>query len=324
MYHEEAAILFPEIFLQARHAIPNLMIRMHEAPDTYLDRRFFLPLTIAARYFWTRHVALLGDNPVSHSHFSEALNLWKGSVENLSVWIRPGQINNRSEILSACANEIVYQLGPYQSSNQWDADAIMFKEEIAKIKTISSRVRIRAVFYFSAFALSTLREIIQKAEEARLDKLEFFPPQLIHDNEYSNKYNIITTNELLSNAQLSEFESGFWEIMDDKYFQSCMFDLDMTRRQFERIILFYKAALGNGGFAPPHCRASRTALFIEPNGAVRCCPFQTVLGNLWEKPLRDIEENPSTHDFRTKINLYSDKLCTVCPGDYPHSLWRAH
>lgn len=323
MYHEEAETLFPKIFLQARHAIPNLMIRMHEAPDSFLDRRLFLPLSVAARYFWTRHVALLGDNPLSHPYINEALNLWKGSVENLAVWIRPGQIEDHAQMLSACADEIVYLLGPYDSpSNQWDAEAMILKNEIAQLKKASPRLRVRAQFYFSSFALPMLPEIIRKAEEAQLEKLEFFSP-LLHDNKNNNKQKIIK-NLLLTVDQLNEFEDRFWKIMDEKYFQSCMFDLDMTRRQFERIILYFKAANGNGNFEPPHCRAPRTALFIEPNGDVRCCPFQTVWGSLWENPLRNIEESPATHEFRTKINLYTENKCLVCPGDYPHSLWRAH
>ncbi len=321
MYHEKIEALFPKIFLQARHAIPNIMIRMHEAPGSFLDRRFFLPLAVAARYFWTRQVALLGDDPLSHPHINDALNLWKESAEHLAIWIRPGQLKNHAQVLKSCANEIVYLLGPYDaSSEQWDNDAIMLKKEIAQLKKDSPRLTVRAQIYFSALALSILPKIAQCAQEAQLEKLEFFPPPL-HDSKNNNNSKLNTL--LLTDEQIKKFEENFWEIMDEKYFQSCLFDLDMTRRQLERIINFFKAANGSGNFEPPHCRAPRTALFIEPNGDVRCCPYQTVCGSLWVYPLRSIEESSTTHEFRTKINLYTEKKCLTCPGNYPHLLWRA-
>jgi len=321
---KSATALYPEILLEPRRTLPNLTLCLNRSGKK-LDRRFFLPLANAAQFFGVRNIMLMGENPTAHPDFAIALSSFSGKGESLSLWIKPGQSSPCADIIAHEVNEIIFRLGPYSGTEKiWMAELRALRSEVRALRKERPHLIIKGVFHLSSATLRAMENVIHRMEEALFDRLEFFPPNLFLNPE-SEPATLPLSPELIpSHDELIRFEENFWEMLDEHCFQSWLFDLEMTRRQLERVLLFFKSASCRGAFEPPHCRASRISFYVEPTGHIRCCPWQEIFGNLQEMSLHEIEECEHVHDFRSKISLATDRICQKCPGDFPHFLWRSH
>ena len=321
---ENVMALYPEFLLEPRRTLPNLTLCLNSSGKT-LDRRFFLPLANAVQFHGVRNIALMGENPPAHPDFAIALRPLFGKGENLSLWIKPGQSSPCAGLIAHEVNEIIFRLGPYSGPEEiWMAELSALQSEVCMLRKERPHLIVKGVLHLSSAIIKALEDAIHRVEDALFDRLEFFPPNFYLSPGSEPATSPLSPDLIPSHEELMRYEKNFWEMLDEPCFQSRLFDLDMTRRQLERVLLFFKAASGHGAFEPPHCRASRTSFYIEPTGHVRCCPWQEAFGDLREMSLREIEESERVHVFRSKINLAIDRICPLCPGDFPHYLWRSH
>ncbi len=342
--------LYADILFQDRKPIPNLMIRLNArrqevhttAPNPQstirnqqsaipnpqyigLARRFILTFATAIEIFRIRNIALLGDNPPVHRDFEFALKTLSCRVENLMVLLRPGQCRGCEMLMSSYASEVVFLIGPFAGETEGELREIFegLQGEIEALRREGTNLPVRAILYLSAGSLTRLDEIIPLVESAGFSHLDFYPanPFITSHNERSRTP--LNPALIPKPEDLWEIEENFREMLKERCFQSRLFDLKVTRRQIARVLNYFKAATGRANFVPPYCRASRIAFYIEPTGAVRCCPYQPIFGNLFKSTLIEIAQSESLRHFRASLNLARNSICPVCPGDYAHFLWRS-
>ena len=78
-----------------------------------------------------------------------------------------------------------------------------------------------------------------------------------------------------------------------------------------RLVRYYRAQLGQGGFVAPPCNAPWASLFIEADGAVRPCFFHPAVGNLRDRPLGDLLSD-AMPAFRAGLDVATNAICTRC------------
>jgi Fe-coproporphyrin III synthase len=82
--------------------------------------------------------------------------------------------------------------------------------------------------------------------------------------------------------------------------------------KLRRIVLHFRAALGQCEPAAPHCNAPWTSAVIEADGSVRPCFFQPAIGNIHDAPLIEIVNGNEALTFRERLDISSDPICRRC------------
>ncbi|MBN1902055.1 SPASM domain-containing protein [Candidatus Sumerlaeota bacterium] len=338
-----AQSLFPDILFEDHKPLPNLSISLNSSgreeesfdpvspiasnPEHWrnLDPRHFLPLADKISLFHIRNVMLTGVNPAVYPFLKDALKCFSGKVENLSLVISPGQSLNVDLKLIPLLQEIVYLIPPYWLNGirgeREEAESLEY--EISHLRKNNRNIAVRAMLYLSARNLSRLGSVIDRVEKAGFDRLYFFPSNLFLLSEKGRVPKPAYPEHLPSEEEVMNLERTFWDFLEERFFESRLFDLNLCRRQLERVLEYFKAALGREEFSPPFCRASRIAIHVDPEGRVRACPYQKVIGDLAKKSLIRIRESEELFLFQANLNLARSPLCPACPGVYPHLLRRS-
>jgi MoaA/NifB/PqqE/SkfB family radical SAM enzyme len=78
-----------------------------------------------------------------------------------------------------------------------------------------------------------------------------------------------------------------------------------------RLVQYYRAHLGLGPFPPVACNAPWMSVYIGADGAVRPCFFHPPVGNIRQRPLREIM-TVGMPAFRRALTVADDATCQRC------------
>jgi len=82
--------------------------------------------------------------------------------------------------------------------------------------------------------------------------------------------------------------------------------------KLRRIVLHFRAHLGQEQHVAPRCNAPWVSSVIEASGEVRPCFFHPSLGNIHDQPLRQIVNSPSALSFRATLDVKTNPVCRRC------------
>jgi len=82
--------------------------------------------------------------------------------------------------------------------------------------------------------------------------------------------------------------------------------------KLRRIVLHFRAHLGQLAPVSPRCNAPWVSVVIEADGTVRPCFFHRPLGNIHEKGFIEILNGEAAVDFRRHLDIPNDSVCQRC------------
>ena len=82
--------------------------------------------------------------------------------------------------------------------------------------------------------------------------------------------------------------------------------------KLRRIVLHFRAHLGQSRHIAPRCNAPWVSTVIEADGTVRPCFFQCSLGNIHERYLPAILNDNEAVSFRASLDVVNNPVCQRC------------
>jgi MoaA/NifB/PqqE/SkfB family radical SAM enzyme len=82
--------------------------------------------------------------------------------------------------------------------------------------------------------------------------------------------------------------------------------------KLRRIVLHFRAHLGQAPHLAPNCNAPWVSSVIEASGEVRSCFFHLSLGNIHDQPLGQIVNSPKALSFRASLDVATNPVCRRC------------
>ncbi len=94
-------------------------------------------------------------------------------------------------------------------------------------------------------------------------------------------------------------------------------DIDMgfvaeNAEKLRRIVLHFRAHLGQVRPTAPRCNAPWVSAVIEADGTLRPCFFHRALGNIHDKPVREILNSSEAIAFREQLDIPNNPICQRC------------
>jgi MoaA/NifB/PqqE/SkfB family radical SAM enzyme len=206
----------------------------------------------------------------------------------------------------------------YQQIRGVDGLALV-ERGVTKLKRVSPNLPLRARSTLHRHNFRALPDMIDKARAMGLDQISFLSADVTseafgrssRDGNHTLRTEASTRGLLLTAAEVEEFR----RIVEDTI-QSHATDFDShfvaeSPNKLRRLTQYYAAQLGLGAFPPVACNAPWVSAVIEADGAVRPCYFHHAVGNIREKPLREIL-NHEMRAFRAALDVSENAICKKC------------
>lgn len=265
-----------------------------------------------------RQVVLSGGEALMHS------NLWSlcALLKELDVTITllsTGLLLARHahEIVRWC-DEVIVSLDGSQPVH----DAIRnvprayerLAEGVAALRAADERLPVSARCVIQRRNYADLPNIIDAARELDLDRISFLAADVSSEafnrpepwegqrvadvalnREQVEEFTGILETTLITHREL--FDTGFVAESPDK---------------LRRVVQYYRALNGDGALPVNQCNAPWVSTVIEADGTVRPCFFHRSLGNIHDRPLDAILNDPEAIAFRRQLDVRSDPICARC------------
>jgi MoaA/NifB/PqqE/SkfB family radical SAM enzyme len=159
-----------------------------------------------------------------------------------------------------------------------------------------------------------LRETVRTAKQIGLDSISFLAADVT--SEAFNRPGS-WTGERQNGVALDAEDVGRLEEEIESLIREYRDDITMgfvveTAEKLRRIVLHFRAHLGQLTPVAPRCNAPWVSAVIEADGTVRPCFFHRALGNIHEKALIEILNGEAAVDFRRALDIPKDPVCQKC------------
>jgi MoaA/NifB/PqqE/SkfB family radical SAM enzyme len=159
-----------------------------------------------------------------------------------------------------------------------------------------------------------LRATVQAAKEIGLNSISFLAADLT-----SSAFNRPQgwTPDRQTEIALDRNEVRKLEAEVEALLRDCSADIAAgfvaeSAEKLLRIVLHFRAHLGETAPIAPRCNAPWVSAVIEADGAVKPCFFHRSLGNIREKRLVDIINGPEAISFREQLDIPRNEICQRC------------
>jgi MoaA/NifB/PqqE/SkfB family radical SAM enzyme len=85
-----------------------------------------------------------------------------------------------------------------------------------------------------------------------------------------------------------------------------------TPAKLRRIVLHFRAGLGQSSPVSPRCNAPWVSAVIDAEGEVQPCFFHPSLGNIHSKSFDEIVNGPAALRFRQELDISANPICQRC------------
>ncbi len=184
---------------------------------------------------------------------------------------------------------------------------------VRKLKARSPRIPVRARATLHRHNFRELPALIDKARELGLDQISFLAADVTSEafGRMGLRTESSTRGLLLNEQEVDEFKGVVEAAIQSHASDFAARFIAEPPEKLRRLPKYYAAQLGLGGFPPVSCNAPWVSAVIEADGAVRPCYFHPSIGNIREKPLREIMSR-EMRNFRGGLDVSKNTVCAKC------------
>jgi MoaA/NifB/PqqE/SkfB family radical SAM enzyme len=189
----------------------------------------------------------------------------------------------------------------------------LVKRGLAKLRRVAPALPLRARSTLHRHNFRQLPNLIDKARTMGVAQISFLAADVTSEafGQKSMRTESSTRGLLLTEPEVKDFA----HIVEDTI---CSHSQDFeshfvaeSPEKLRRLPKYYAAQLGLGAFPSVACNAPWVSAVIEADGGVRPCYFHPAVGNVREKPLRQILSH-EMRMFRTGLDVAENAVCAKC------------
>ena len=224
---------------------------------------------------------------------------------------------NADDIISNC-NEVIISLDGSQPVHDRIRNIPQGFEKLAagikEIKQKDQTFRITGRCVIQRYNYQDYYNIVKAAKEIGLDQISFLAADVS-----TTAFNHLEpwTKERVSAVALSVAESNEFEKILEDSFATLQAEYENryiaeSPSKMQKIVQYYKAVNGLGGFPGTVCNAPWVSAVIESDGRVMPCFFHKPYGNIYEKDFMELINSPEAISFRRNLDMDNDPVCRKC------------
>jgi MoaA/NifB/PqqE/SkfB family radical SAM enzyme len=185
---------------------------------------------------------------------------------------------------------------------------------VAALRRFRPDIAVRARCTVQKTNHRSLCEVVQAAKAIGLNSISFLAADLTSD-AFNRPQG--WSPEHQDRVALNEQEIEALETEVERLISQYAVDLDSgfvveSASKLRRIVLHFRAHLGEGQQVAPRCNAPWVSAVIEASGEVRPCFFHPSFGNIHTQTLHQIVNGPEALKFRANLDVATNPICQRC------------
>ncbi|HXO34140.1 MAG TPA: radical SAM protein [Candidatus Acidoferrales bacterium] len=284
-----------------------------EITPTLLERQL-----ASFRELGVRWVVFTGGEPQLNAQMIFLAQMLRAEGIRITLLTAGLLLESHAESIAANVDDVIISLdGPPAVHDQIRRVAHAFeqiKTGVAALRRFRPDMMVRARCTVQKANHGSLCGVVKSAKEIGLNSISFLAADLTSDafnrpqGWVPERQNRIALNAEEVDALEAEVERLVIEHrpdLDSGYVVE-------SAGKLRRIVLHFRAHLGQAQHVAPNCNAPWVSSVIEASGEVRPCFFHPSLGNIHEQTLRQIVNSPQALRFRATLDVATNPVCRRC------------
>jgi MoaA/NifB/PqqE/SkfB family radical SAM enzyme len=159
-----------------------------------------------------------------------------------------------------------------------------------------------------------LRQTVAAARETGFDSISFLAAD-VRSTAFNRPggWNEIRQNQIaLSVEEIPALEEEIESLIREWETEITTGFIREGAEKLRRIVLHFRAHLGDADAVSPKCNAPWVSAVIESDGSVRPCFFHKILGNIRDKTLIEVLNSEDAVAFRRGLDIPTNPICRHC------------
>lgn len=273
------------------------------------------------RRLGTKWVVFSGGEPLLHSHLRTLSLLFKDNGIRVTLLTAGLPLKRRAEIIADSFDDVMVSLdGPAEVHDRIRAIRgafQMLKDGIAAVRSHRAEIPVRARCTVQKENCGRLRETVRTARSLGLNSISFLAAD-VSSAAFNRaegwpewRYAAVAPGASDVERLAGEIEALIHEHEAD-LLEGFIAE---TPSKLRRIVLHFRAQLGQCSPVSPRCNAPWVSAVIGAEGALLPCFFHPSIGNLGDGPLLDVINSERARSFRRHLDIPANPVCQrcVCP-----------
>jgi Fe-coproporphyrin III synthase len=185
---------------------------------------------------------------------------------------------------------------------------------VAALRQLRPEMAVRARCTVQKANHRSLCEVVQAAKGIGLNSISFLAADLTSD-AFNRPQGWLPERQ--DRVALNAEELDALEAEVERLIGEHQIDLDSgfvveSAGKLRRIVLHFRAHLGQAQHVAPRCNAPWVSAVIEASGEVRPCFFHPAFGNVHNQTLHEIVNGPEALKFRANLDVATNPICRRC------------
>jgi len=268
----------------------------------------------------TRLVTFSGGEPTLRRDVYEIASLFRARGVRLHLLTSGLFLERDAPAVAAHFEQVTISLDAHAAAQYQEIRGVdglgVIERGVAKLKALSPRTAVRARSTLHRHNFRELPHLIDKAHAMGLDGISFLAADVTSDafgrgSEGTLRTASSTSGLLLNADEVEEFTRVVEETIVTRAGDFGSWFVAESPEKLRRLPQYYAAQRGLGAFPAVRCNAPWASAVVEADGAVRPCYFHRAVGNVRERPLREILANEMVA-FRRGLKVAQDPTCRRC------------
>ena len=262
-----------------------------------------------------RWVVFTGGEPQRHPHFADFASALKARGIRVTLLTAGLELEEHADEVASVVDDLIISLdGPPDVHNRVRRVPLAFERMasgFSAVRKIRPEIPIRARCTVQAENHRSLCDAVECATQNRLASISFLAADLTSDafNRPSGWTASRQSSVALTPHQVHALEDEI-ESLIAAYGGGGF--IAETPEKLRRIVLHFRAHLGQVPAVAPRCNAPWVSSVIEASGQVRPCFFHAPIGNIFEQTVAETVNSNEALQFRAELDIASNPTCRRC------------
>jgi Fe-coproporphyrin III synthase len=270
------------------------------------------------RELGVRWVVFTGGEPQLNAQMIFLAQMLRAEGIRITLLTAGLLLESHAESIAANVDDVIISLdGPPAVHDQIRRVTHAFEQieaGVAALRRFRPDMMVRARCTVQKANHDSLCEVVKSAKEIGLNSISFLAADLASD-AFNRPQGWVPERQ--HRIALNAEEVDALEAEVERLIIEHRPDLDSgyvveSAGKLRRIVLHFRAHLGQAQHVAPNCNAPWVSSVIEASGEVRPCFFHPSLGNIHEQTLRQIVNSPQALRFRATLDVATNSVCRRC------------
>jgi len=270
------------------------------------------------RELGVRWIVFTGGEPQMNGQLSSLARIIRAEGIRVTMLTAGLLLESHAESIAATIDDVIVSLdGPPAVHDHIRRVPHAFERMaagVAALRKFRPEMAVRARCTVQKANHRVLGAVVQSAKETGLNSISFLAADLTSD-AFNRPQGWLPERQDRVALNVAEVEQLDAEV--EQLISKHQSDLDTgfvveSASKLRRIVLHFRAHLGQAQDVAPRCNAPWVSAVIEASGEVRPCFFHPSLGNIHNHTLHEIMNSPEALKFRANLDVATNPICRRC------------